>query len=258
MTVNINTKYNTKKGYFTLETAVFLPVFILGVLAIGVLILFQGTEEKAGQIVLDELEKTSAKAYILPVAPGFSSRVEKRMRQELDGVDSVQIERFRYLYANGTEKGLIYLSVVVRNSTHLPKPFQKTAESRKTLKCRGLIGRENKNSIVPFDEMEQYAESTRVWVFPSAGKRYHKENCTYVKANAKQYVLQKQIKRKYRPCASCKSEYLPIGSLVFCFTGSGESYHKGTCKTVNRYVKEMEKEEAQKRGYTPCSKCGGE
>lgn len=254
---NIMSSIKVKKGYFTLEAAIFLPIFILGVLALSVLILFSGTEEKVGQIALDELGKTAAEAYVYPAAPGFSAKLEQRIKKESAGVKKVNGDRFLYLYKKGNDEGQIYLSVRADIGTGLPAPFQKTAEIQKEIKCRGLIGKKNSNPVFSFDEMEKVGEFEPVWIFPMEGKRYHREQCTYVSANARQLVLNHRLKGKYAPCRLCNAETLSVGSVVFCFPASGEVYHRGTCKAIKKYIKEIDKTEAQKKGYTPCRKCGG-
>src|SRR5665648_718980 len=44
----------------------------------------------------------------------------------------------------------------------------------------------------------------------------------------------------------------------YYFLKTGEAYHGGECPTVEKYVIEIEKETAVKKGYYPCFKCGGE
>ena len=111
---------------------------------------------------------------------------------------------------------------------------------------------------MPFEEMEEESGSVTVWVFPARGERYHKESCLFVSNEPREFVLTDQLRRNYAPCPICDSEELPNGSLVYCYPAYGESYHRGSCSQVDRYVVPMELEDAQSRGYTPCSKCGGQ
>ncbi|MCE2604266.1 hypothetical protein LH384_34820, partial [Pseudomonas aeruginosa] len=78
------------------------------------------------------------------------------------------------------------------------------------------IGKAALANPMAFSEMETNGDSRIVWIFPMWGKKYHQEECTYIKANAKQLVLTGQIRKNYQPCLLCKPDRLPLGSLVYC------------------------------------------
>ena len=46
------------------------------------------------------------------------------------------------------------------------------------------------------------------------------------------------------------------GAVVYYFR-YGEAYHEAGCSTIEKYVVNMDRRDAEKRGYLPCSKCGG-
>ena len=54
---------NTKRGYITLEAAVFLPIFILGILTLGYLIKVYSTAENITFSMIDETGHLAAQAY---------------------------------------------------------------------------------------------------------------------------------------------------------------------------------------------------
>ena len=123
---------------------------------------------------------------------------------------------------------------------------------------RGLIGSRNQVNPTGFDELEKEKPSSKVWIFPTEGKRYHKRDCPYIAVLPTEAVLTEGIKRKYQSCPICESKNREIGSLIYYFEKTGKAYHTGKCPTVEKYVIEIEKETAVKKGYLPCSKCGGE
>ncbi len=96
-----------------------------------------------------------------------------------------------------------------------------------------------------------------VWVFPVAVERYHVVDCPYIKVNARQMLLTDSIRRRYEACSLCDPQGLPNGSLIYCFPRAGKVYHRASCTQVDRYVVSMSVTEAEKKGYTPCSKCEG-
>ena len=105
--------------------------------------------------------------------------------------------------------------------------------------------------------MEKDDDGVTVWIFPRSGERYHDRMCWYIENNPHEVLLDKNIRVRYDPCKLCKPAGCKDGTLVYCFVSSGKVYHIGECTIIDRYVIEVSKEDAEKQGYTPCSKCGG-
>lgn len=248
---------NTKKGYFTLEAAIFLPIFIIGILTLGYYIKILSTAENITYAMIDETKRLASEAYGIKAAPQFPAQLEKRIRLENRGVSQIEINNFWYLYQDGKRNAVISLKANYRIEVKLPLALYDGIDLESSIKCRGFVGSKYKGTPMSFDEMERNGESDIVWVFPMWGKKYHGETCSFIKANAIQKVLTAEIKKEYRPCELCDSKNLPIGTFVYCFFKTGEVYHKGSCKTIEKYAVEIEKAEAVNQGYTPCSKCGG-
>lgn len=247
----------TKKGYFTLEAAVFLPIFIIGIATLGYFIKIFSTAENVTFSALDETAHLAAQAYGVKAAPYFPAKVEERLRRENEQAGKIEIDRFRYLYREFGKDGLISLRLKYDVDIRLPIDFYNGVTMESRIKCRGFIGRSVSGSPMPFSEMETNGDSKIVWIFPMWGKRYHNEGCVYVKSNARQMVLTGSVKKSFQPCKLCEPDKLPQGSFVYCFLSAGKAYHRGSCKTVDKYTVEIEKEDAQAKGYTPCGKCGG-
>lgn len=247
-----------RSGYFTVETAIFLPIFIIGILTFAYLIRFISIQESVFHALTDEARILSSEARINPVnALIFESKIKNRVNLEQgENISSFNVDQFLYLYPAYGMSGMISLDLNYDVNIRLPIQFLKTLPVNESLMFRGFVGKEENLDPLDFDEMEKRKESELVWIFPRAGGKYHGENCIYIKSEPKQMVLSATVKRNYDPCSICDSKNLSYGSLVYCFK-TGDSYHGGNCPVVDKYVISIEKEEAIERGYTACSKCGG-
>lgn len=248
---------NTKKGYFTLEAAIFLPVFIIGVLTLGYCINIYCTAENITFSMLDETGRLAARAYDRKTAPLFSRQLEERLESENKNISNVKAVDFRYLYKDNGKEGQIVLGCQYTINLPAPLKLNRSVRMKSQIKCRGFIGQKEKGTSMSFDEMERNGNSEIVWIFPTWGEVFHNDICTYVKSNAAQMVLTPELKRRYNPCELCKPQTMPAGMYVYCFKNSGKAYHRESCRLVERYTIEIEKEDALSKGYRPCDKCGG-
>ena len=245
---------NTKKGFLSLEAALFVPVFVIAVLTFGYLIKVAVAEENIMHIMADEARKIGAYSYNIKAAPLYEYGLSARLHEENKEAHDVNVESFRYMYGYSGMEDLIGVRVSCNIRIKLPIVFHDSVDVTDTLLFRAFTGRE----FIPetrFDDMEEEQESHIVWVFPVAGERYHEIDCGYIKVAARQGVLNAAVKKNYKPCALCGASGLPLGSVVYYFESSGEAYHNGSCFIVDRYVISMEEADAVKKGYTPCSKC---
>jgi len=252
-------KKNIKKnGFITLEASIFLPVFIIGILTIGYLMKFIYVQENILYTICDEAKQISKSAYIIKAAPFFALTLEKKLEMENKNVEDVETEDFKYLYSSEGLDGLIRYEASYWMDIKFPIKLYDGLSGKETVVFRGLIGSRKEADPTGLDEMEEEKQSDKVWIFPTAGKRYHKRDCPYIAVLPTEAVLTEDIKRKYHACQLCDSKNMETGSLVYYFLKTGEAYHDGECPTVEKYVIEIEKETAVKKGYYPCIKCGGE
>ncbi|QHI71064.1 hypothetical protein [Aminipila terrae] len=250
---------STKKGSIGVEAAIVLPLIILGILTISYLIKVNCTNETVMSIAADEARKLNIESYTLTGRMGafdFTSKLNHRIEENSDS-SYVKTEDFKYLYFNGYMDNLISFHVAYKMNCNFPISFYGPVWGKETIVTRAFLGSNRYHSTKGFPVMEEEEESQLVWIFPVAGKKYHQKECPYIQVAATQTILTTQIKRKYKPCSICHSRKLGKGSVIYCFFNNGESYHCPDCSTVQRYVMEIEKSEAVKRGYTPCLKCGG-
>ena len=249
---------SARAGFITVEAAIFLPIFIIGVLTFAYLIKFMSIQENVFHSFTDEARVLSSEAVINPVAPvNFESKLKSRVYKENgDNISQLELDDFEYLYASG-KLGMISMDLNYDVNIRLPIQFYKEMSVSESLIFRGFIGKEINNNPMPFEEMEKEKESTLVWVFPRAGGKYHKESCTYISSEPRELVMSNSVRKHYKSCSICDSYKLKNGNEAYCFVKSGEAYHTGDCPVVDKYVISIEKEEAIRKGYTPCSKCGG-
>ncbi len=246
------------RGFLTVEAAIFLPIFIVGVLTFAYLIKFMSVEEAVFHSMTDEARVLSAEAGKNPLgAPLFVLGLKDRVYDENgDHISAVDIDQFLYLYPAHGMTDMISLDLNYEVNIKLPVQFRKSLPVSESLMFRGFVGRKEPADPLPFGEMEKEEKSDPVWIFPRSGERFHGENCTYITSEPKQLSMSAQIRRNYEPCSICDSRDLPDGSLVYCFR-TGQSYHTGDCPLVDKYVIQIEREEAIEKGYTACLKCGG-
>jgi hypothetical protein len=250
-------KQNTKKGSYTLEAAIFLPIVIVGIMTLGFTIKMIATAENITFSATDEARLIAGNAYNIPIAPLFANGLKKRIQDENIKITDVEIYNFRYLYQSQDTDGLISFRLNYWIETGLPLGFMDGMDVSQQYLCRGFIGRTAQGFPIPFDEMEKNTSATMVWLFPEGGTRYHTQSCSFVASYPIQTVLNEEIRKRYKPCSKCGSAAAEDGTQVCCYQAYGEAYHLLSCPTVDKYIISMEKNQAESRGYTPCLKCGG-
>jgi len=252
-----------RRGSLAVEAAIFLPLFIVGILTLGCLIKFAMAEEGVSHALADESRKAAAWASVNPYPFAFTGDVEERVSYEGRGeLDEVSVSRFLYRVPGAGASGKLYTdligaSVSYRMPLRLPHIFRSEILGEETALCRAFVGTDNGGAAMPFSEMEDDQDGQTVWVFPRAGEKYHAETCRYIANDPHEVMLSGKVRRKYHPCELCHPEGRRDGALVYVFPTSGEAYHTGECTVVKRFVIEVGLEDAKKQGYTACSVCGG-
>ncbi|MDR0357061.1 MAG: hypothetical protein LBH63_01615 [Clostridiales Family XIII bacterium] len=247
-----------------METAIFLPLFIVGALTLGYLMKIASVEEGVFHSVADETRLLAAQANLPVLSATYKKDLTNRLNEENAGdIRGVKVSPILYrMPYYGVKSGraytdLIGVSVAYEIDLRLPALFMRSAESGTAIICRAFVGCDNAAIPMPFDEMERNGDGNIVWVFPRAGERYHGPDCSYIKNEPKEVLLNASVRSRYKPCELCKPSAMSDGNLVYCFPGFGEAYHKGNCFLVKRYVVSMDVSDAKEHGYTVCSKCGG-
>ncbi|MDF3001007.1 MAG: hypothetical protein K0Q48_1126 [Bacillota bacterium] len=249
---------STKRGFLTVEAAIFLPIFIVGVLTFAYLIKFMAIQERVFHAFSDEARALSSEAVFIKLKPlSFESNLKSRLYSENDTqISNVDIEHFNYLFANGTY-GMISMDLNYDVNVKLPISFYSPLPVSESLMFRGFVGRTMDGENLGFDELEKEKQSHLVWIFPTAGKRHHEKGCIHIANEPMETIMTSSIRRSYDACKLCDSSNIGNGSTVYVFTKSGKVFHRGSCNTVDKYVTSIEIEDAQRKGYSPCLKCGG-
>ncbi|GAB1475436.1 hypothetical protein MASR2M70_02680 [Bacillota bacterium] len=255
-----------------MESAITLPFFLLAILTVSLLIRLAATEENTMIIFADEGQKFAGEMYVssLEIIPEnygaaeafhevlLESRTNRRIeREEKIRLKDVRVERDYIFDIYNDDPGKIRCSLLYNAEIPLPLVFNREPEFEQRLLFRGFIGALPKGKGIGFDEMEASGGLNSVFVFPRAGEKYHRDDCRIIDVYPVEKVLSRILKERYSPCRLCNAKELPYGCLVYCFDKSGKVYHKGSCTTVERYVVEMQMDEALEKGYTPCFYCGG-
>jgi len=252
---------NSRRGQVAVETAILLPLFIIGILTLGYLLKFCMVSEGVQHALTDEAHKIMADPLTM-YTPGVNAqRITERVGGESRGeVKNVQTNAA--LTAGVSKGGLFYddliaISVTFDTPLKLPRLFFNEVQGERTALFRAFAGMSHAGAVKPFDDMERDDGGEMVWVFPRAGEKYHGEHCPYIENDPHEVLLDPSVRLRFSPCKLCNAAGSKDGTLVYCFMTSGRAYHTGECTIVERYVIEISKEDAEKQGYTPCSKCGG-
>ena len=238
----------SKKGHFILEAAIFLPIFVLAFLAIGQLINIAGVRNAVMHSASDEVSKVARFSYKVKQADIYRKKVSDRVISSAKGANDVNIRDYEYL----KEDDLISFEVHYNCKNKIKIGVHQNVYMADRILCRAFTGKKLEGAM-GFDAMQGIGDD-EVWIFPENGRCYHRVSCTYVRSSARSAVKTGSILSKYQACKKCMSGNSAPGSMVYVFE-NGEKFHLRTCITLNKICESMGKDEAQKNGYAPCSKC---
>ena len=244
-----------KRGAYTVEAAICLPLVMLAVLTLGYFIEADSAWENSMNAAFTECSYAQSSGLDL-------SKAALGVRLRRDAADfgqdvGLSISGRRFSYSDGRHTNLNSFRLRAEVDLALPLRFGRLFEYEALVKYRDFVGLQYERPSLGAAGLEQEEDSTEVWIFPQSGTKYHDKNCTYVRATVHSCILTNALRRQYDPCGMCGSGSLPSGSVVFCFYGDDTCYHRGSCRSIQRHTVVVDKGEAEKKGYTPCSKCGG-
>src|SRR5665648_1250469 len=99
---------------------------------------------------------------------------------ENKNVEDVETEDFKYLYSSEGLDGLIRYEASYWMDIKFHIKLYDGLSGKETVVFRGLIGSRKEADPTGLDEIEEEKQSDKVWIFPTAGKRYHKRDCPYI------------------------------------------------------------------------------
>lgn len=249
-----------KEGSLTLETAILLPIVIIAILSLAFMLKVNSASESVEHSAADEARLLAIHSYTAVgkiEALAFTQKLERRIVHENSEVFDVAVKKFWYRYKRHGINNLISFDVDYSMEPKLGMPMAGTIFLKEHMLTRAFVGQDDYENPKGFDLLEEEEDSQKVWVFPRAGEKYHCKNCRYIQNYATRTVLDKKVRARFKPCKLCNAKSVSMGGCVYCFYKSGDVYHRGSCNAVDKYVIEMEKVEAEKKGFAPCSICGG-
>lgn len=247
----------SKKGSFTVEAAILLPIFIIGMLTISYQLKLIAVQENVFHSLSDEIRNVAAEAEVVPYPLFFDHDVIKRITEENKGeIKNLRVSSFFYRIDLGEHTDQIRVNLKYDIGVKLPKAVINLIPVSDIIICRAFVGADNSNKPMSIEDMEGAKDSVLVWIFPISGTKYHTDSCKYVSPYPMEMPLNENLRRKYGPCKLCNPKALANGSLVYYFK-YGDVFHDGSCSTVDKYVISIDICEAESRGYTPCAVCGG-
>lgn len=245
------------EGFYTLEAVIFLPVVILAVLTLGYFIKSEGMWENCIHGATDESALLAVKACDGISAASTGKVIKERVKHDNPQLDNIDVKNVKVMYSDFHTDDLVSYEIEIKKTLSLPLGFRYDFKRSGKIKFRCFTGIKVSGTAMGKEGMEKEQPKDPVWIFPFSGEKYHDEQCTYVKAAVHKEILTERIKRYYKSCSLCSSENIAVGSIVFCFSGEGTAYHRSTCRAVDRRTMVIDKEEAERKRYGPCSKCGG-
>ena len=242
-----------KKGSFTVEAAIVLPVLILSLLALISIVSIYATGENMVFSMCDEMMLADIKTAFSEESLSLPAMTLLRVNSENPGLSYALVTEYDYLHEEDGMKDLI--SMRISGSHNVPGPFSGFLVLDEKVRGRAFTGLYKPTPEGDNPAEEDYPEI--VYVFPMRGEKYHNRECTFLNPACQQVFLTEKIKSKFGPCSLCKSIEAKPGESVYCFFNDGNVYHRGKCSMVDKYYIEIEKKDALAEGYMPCMACGG-
>lgn len=245
------------KGYYTVEAAIFIPIFVLCILCIGYMIKVTSAEEEIMHAMTDESRLAMINAYVMKKDPLLPGRIKKRIKKLNNKIEHPVVRNYWFGHSDGKDKGLISFEVKCVLKNKMPIAGMKKFELSNRLMCRGFVGAFAISTPMSFEEMEKTGEENQVWIFPEYGYRYHNKGCTFLRIKFTGVRLDESLKKSLSPCKICRAKDIQNGAVVYYFLEYGMVYHRKSCTALYKNKISIDKYVAEDRGYTPCSKCGG-
>ena len=245
-----------RRGSYTVEAAVTLPLFLIAVLVMSSVILLYACIESSIFTAASEARRASAESIYADTGLLMTHRIKFEIRDSHSQVSSIRAADYGWRTSRWGQDELIILSLDMKLKVNNPIGLRSKASYRLSTVTRAYVGKVRDISNMTADEMAGL-DSEPVFIFPKRGERYHAAGCGFLTAASTSGVLSSSIRRQYKPCPLCGSRKASNGTLIYYFPSAGDDYHLRGCPSLQRNYIEIEKRDAVARGYTPCAKCGG-
>ena len=257
MIFNRNTKKMlNKKGTYILEASIIVPAFVMVMALLISVISAISSGEKALFIMGEELKIANIKSAFTEEAISLPLIVKNRVERDSNQIDSVKIVDYGYLYEDMGIDDLISISIRLDHTGLNPLGKLSLFCVEQRVMSRAFTGLDRTGDHGEH-ALTGYEISKIVYVFPNRGTRYHNRNCPFLNPACEKVFLNSDVKSRFKACEACHSNSASKGDVVFCFFTDGKVYHLGSCSQVDKYYVEMERRDAEARGYSACASCGG-
>ena len=248
----MNQKKCGRRGSIIVESVLIFPLLILSILALGCLIRVFYIHESVHMAAVDQAVKLSVEAAIEKTGSMSVASYNMRLKNKLKELDKEVSNLFCILEE---DDNCIKISVQYSPQIMLPVQFEKDIRLGDTIYIKTWSGDTEDKNPMSFSEMESAIESEIVYIFPKAGKRYHRKSCSMIDVSPRQDILTEQMKKNYLACMLCDAKQMQTGTMVYYYETSGQAYHSKNCYCITKIIKEMDLHDALEAGYSPCKKC---
>lgn len=241
-----------KRGSILVETSILLPVFIIALLVLISILPVIVSCEEAVFTATDQLRQKAITSAFVDEKLSLPGRLTSSTLKNCREMNHFAVYHYRENKNAGGVDEIIEMGAIGSLGKDNPLGIMSEVIFREDIRCRRFTG-----TFYGGDSTSSDEDDTVVYVFPKRGGRYHKKSCPHLNPACRLTYLSSETKKRYKPCSICKSKGEKLGTPVFCFDNEGKVYHISSCPTVDKYYIEMKKSDAVKKGYTPCSTCGG-
>ena len=245
-----------KKGSYILEAAISLPIFLIAVMVMSSVILMYSCIECGNFAAAGELRRGAAEAIYADTSVLIPYRIRSDISDTGSRVRSSRITDYGYRVSRWGQDELIAITMRMRLSSPNPLGIRSEADYDLSFVTRAYVGKIRNVGNMSADELAG-SDAHAVYIFPKRGEKYHSIGCRFLTAASTSSVLNASITGKYKPCPICGSGKASRGTRIYYFPSAGEDYHLAGCPSLERNYVEIDRKDAEARGYTPCAVCGG-
>lgn len=254
--IHIGKDIKNKRGSYLVEATLMLPIFMIAIMVMSSIISAYSCIEDANYISANQLRKSAAVASKVNAYTVIHHQISSELSSNHSQIDGFIVSSAVYRKNMLGIDEVIALDTNMRLNTKNPIGFKAEANYKIKTVTRAYVGRVRKNTHMTVDDLTGEGDKT-VYIFPKRGEKYHNKGCTYMNSKVISTALTPGLRKEFDPCPVCKSKKAKIGINVYYYPVEGECYHLNGCRVMERNYIEITKKIAERRGYTPCSKCGG-
>lgn len=254
--IHIGKDIRNKRGSYLVEATLMLPIFMIAIMVMSSIISAYSCIEDANYISANHLRKSAAVASKMNVYTAVPRQIGSELNSNHSQVDGFIVSSAVYRKNKLGIDEVIAIDANMKLNTKNPIGFNAEANYRLKTITRAYVGRVRENTHMTVEDFAGEGDKP-VYIFPKRGEKYHNKGCTYMNSKVTSTTLTHGLRKKFNPCPVCKSKKAKIGTSVYYYPVEGECYHLNGCRVMERNYIEITKKIAERRGYTPCSKCGG-